>query len=348
VKRQNLITALVGLGLAGGWVWRYQRRPRDIRWIDYAGEIHHPMASNFAVVDEVRLHFQEKGLHNPDPLMLLHGFGSSNFTWKDCLSPLAEDGYRVIAPDLKGFGFSEKPADGRYHVQDQAQLMIGLLDQLEIEQATLCGTSYGAAVALACALMWPGRVNRLILIDAAYNDAPLHQPLSTAHLALARTYGVAEATIPILFGSKVFVRNSVKTMFADPSLVDAERTQAYFRPVQSINCQQAFMTGARQWDLNWLEMELSAITVPTLILWGEEDRIIPLHLGGQLHLAIPQSEFYVLPKCGHVPQEECPLENVELISDFLRRTDIRALPEEFPEDGPVSAPPSVKYGDLDS
>ncbi|MBX7218613.1 MAG: alpha/beta hydrolase [Blastocatellia bacterium] len=319
-NKQKALIAASGMALAGGIAWRYASRPRDIRWIDYAGEMHQATTSNFAVVDGVRLHFQERGARNNETIVLLHGFASSNYTWKDCFAPLVEAGYHVIAPDLKGFGFSEKPADNRYHIQDQAHLIIGLLDHLGVERAVFCGNSYGGGTSLACALMHPQRVRGLILVDAAFNDVPITQKPYGLSLLLARTWGLGEVGAPLLLGSKAFIRNGLRGMFHDKSAVTEERVRAYHRPLRSSNCQQAILAASRQWDLNWIESELGDVHVPTLVLWGEFDPVIPLTQGARLHLSVPNSEFIVIPECGHLPQEEQPETTAEIMIDFCRRT----------------------------
>jgi pimeloyl-ACP methyl ester carboxylesterase len=259
-------------------------------------------------------------------LLLLHGYCSSNYTWKDVVEPLAAAGYRVIAPDLKGFGFSEKPADRRYHVQDHAQLVIGLLDRLGIETATFVGNSFGGAVALACALMWASRVTGLVLIDAAYNDAPLRQYPFSLYARIARTWLVGEAAVPLLMATRQTSETLLRGFFHDQQVVTPERITAYFRALRTVEGQRAALTTARQWDLNWIEQELSGITVPVLIIWGEYDRSIPVTLGVRLRARLPQAEFVVIPDCGHIPEEERPEETTALILDFCRRQAVRPVP----------------------
>lgn len=323
MKAKQWLAALGGAALAGGVAWQYLKRPRDVRWIDCVGELPHPDASRFTVVDGVRLHYQEFGAADAPALVLIHGYCSSNYTWKDVVEPLAAAGYRVIAPDLKGFGFSEKPADRRYHVQDHAQLVVGLLDRLGIEAAMLVGNSFGGAVALACALMWRSRVSGLVLIDAAYNDAPLRQYPFSLYAQIIRTWSVGERWVPLLMATRRTVETLLRGFFHDQRMVTAERIAAYFRALRTVEGQRAAMTTARQWDLNWIEQELDGVTVPTLIIWGEYDRAIPVTLGVRLRARLPHAEFLVIPDCGHIPEEERPEETATLILDFCRRQAAR-------------------------
>ncbi|OYT72399.1 MAG: hypothetical protein CFK52_05120 [Chloracidobacterium sp. CP2_5A] len=342
MNTKRWVAALGGAALAGGVAWQYLKRPRDARWIDCVGELPQPEASRFTVVDGARLHYQDFGDPDAPTLLLLHGYCSSHYTWKDVAEPLAAAGYRVIAPDLKGFGFSEKPADRRYHVQDHAQLVIGLLDRLGIETATFVGNSFGGAVSLACALMWSLRVSGLILIDAAYNDAPLQQYPFSLYAQIARTWLVGEITVPLLMSSRRTSETLLRGFFHDQRAVTPERIAAYFRALRTVEGQRAAMTTARQWDLNWIEQELDGIAVPTLIIWGEYDRAIPVALGARLLARLPHAEFVVIPNCGHIPEEERPEETTALILDFCRRQSARsgaALPDAAANGAPASAPP---------
>jgi pimeloyl-ACP methyl ester carboxylesterase len=336
---KKFLAGVSGAAVAGIFAWQYAKRPRDIRWIDYVGELPHAGASDFAVVDGVRLHYQAFGEPEGRPVILLHGFCSSNYTWKDVVEPLAAAGYRVIAPDLKGFGFSEKPADRRYHVQDHAQLVIGLLDHLGISDAVFCGNSFGGATSLACALMWPHRVSRLILIDAAFNDEPLRQFPFSLYMQVARAWMVGEASVPLMLSSRGLAERAMRDFFYDQSVLTPERVAAYYRPARTSDGQQAAISTARQWDLNWIEQELDAIQTPTLIIWGECDKSIPVSLGVHLHVNLPHSEFVVIPDCGHLPQEERPEETVALMLDFC------PLFFFFPPPPPPSLPPASATDD---
>jgi pimeloyl-ACP methyl ester carboxylesterase len=315
LRLTNLLAAATGAAAVGIAAKRLSR-PRDVRWLDHAHILHHAMTSNFRVVDGVRIHYQEMtGIRSSEAMILLHGFCSSNYTWKDCMTPFADAGYRVIAPDLKGYGFSEKPADRRYDVNDQATLVISLMDSLGIQRATIVGNSFGGAVAMACALNHPARVDRLVLIDAAHNNNALKRAPRFGQ-QLVNAVGLAEIFGPMLFGSSRFIHYYMSNMFYDKSVMTAERFEAYHRPLRTATCQAAAISTLRQWQLDWIERELSSIDLSTLIIWGEHDWALPVEWGAQIHLAMPKSKFIVIPDCGHLPQEERPEDTCALILDF--------------------------------
>src|SRR5215510_12676010 len=147
-------------------------RPRDVDWRENRETIFHSEYSRFADVDGKRVHFQDVGDLDGVPSLLIHGFASSTLVWSKVFLPLADAGFRVIAPDLIGYGYSEKPAKGEYTIEAQARILIGLLDRLEIPQAIFVGGSYGGAVAVTCALDYPERVAKLIMVGTVSNNGP--------------------------------------------------------------------------------------------------------------------------------------------------------------------------------
>ena len=171
MKKRYLLAGATGI-VAGAVATKLLTRPRDVSWPDSLNFIYHPEYSWFTTVDGVRIHFQEAGNENAAPLILIHGFISSNLIWSDVLLPLAGAGLRVIAPDLPGYGYSDKPSDSEYTIESQARAVLGLMDRLEIEKATIVGASYGGAVAASVALDYPERVERLVLVGAVTNDEP--------------------------------------------------------------------------------------------------------------------------------------------------------------------------------
>src|SRR5205809_5293958 len=146
MKKRYLLAGAAGV-VAGAVATKLLTRPRDVSWPDSLNLIYHPEYSWFTTVDGVRIHFQEAGNENAPPIILIHGFISSNLIWSDVLLPLAGAGFRVIAPDLPGYGSSDKPADAKYTIAEQARAGVGLLDRLGIRKASIVGASYRVAAA---------------------------------------------------------------------------------------------------------------------------------------------------------------------------------------------------------
>src|SRR3989440_11542915 len=192
-----------GLALTGAAVAAHRLlRPRALDWQVHADQLHHADRSHFVRVDGVRMHYQEAGEASAPALVLIHGFLASNFIWRDVLVPLAHAGFRVIAPDLVGFGFSDKPANGEYTIEYQAHKVVGLLDELNVARATLVGSSYGAAVSAVCALDYPERVERLVLVGAVCNDRLKRHPV----LRFVATPAVGDLLSPALLDLRYMLR----------------------------------------------------------------------------------------------------------------------------------------------
>ena len=314
MKKRYWITGAVGL--AGAFVAvKMLRRPKDVEWSEHAHELHHAEHSRFAEIDGVRVHYQEAGAKTQPPVLLIHGFTASNFVWKDVLLPIAESGFRVIAPDLVGFGFSEKPKHGEYTIDAQARAMTGLMDQLGIERATLVGSSYGGAVAATCALDYPERVERLVLVDAVINDYAKRRPL----LRLAASPLLGDFVSPLMLGSRKLVHQQMRKGYAPETrhMFDESRMTAHHRPLLAASTQRAALLTLRRWQALRIEQEAHRIKQPTLLIWGEVDPEIPLAHGRRLFEEILNSQLVVFRRCGHMPMEEYPREFTEVLTDFL-------------------------------
>lgn len=289
-------------------------RPRDVVWIDHAHELHHAEHSRFAIVDGVWVHYQEAGLQAAPPVLLIHGFTASNFVWSEVLLPIAESGFRVIAPDLVGFGFSGKPKENEYTIDAQARMIVGLMDHLGIDSATLVGSSYGGAVAATCALDYSERVERLVLVDAVINDHARRRPL----LRFAALPVIGDLVSPLMLGSRKLVHSQMRKGYAPETmhLFDEKRMTAHHRPLLAASTQRAALATLRRWRATRIEQDAPRIKQPTLLIWGADDPEIPLAHGRKLFERMPNSRLIVFNRCGHMPMEEHPREFTEVVTRF--------------------------------
>ena len=288
-------------------------RPRDANWARNRHVVFHSDYSHFVDVDGTRVHYQEAGERNAPPLVLIHGFASSTLVWSKVFLPLAEAGFRVIALDMLGFGYSGKPRKGEYTIAGQAKLLVGLLDRLGIKRATLLGSSYGGAVAATCALDYAERVDRLVLIGTVNNNRPLNYKLM-------RVFGsplVGDVVSPLLIGSRRLLRRRMKQVYDRHAWVlDERRVDARHLPLRAAGTQRAIIRTVRCWDAERISRDAHLIRKPTLLVWGENDREIPLADGERLHEEIPGSRLIVFLNCGHVPHEEYPEAFTKVVADF--------------------------------
>ncbi|HEX9422388.1 MAG TPA: alpha/beta hydrolase [Pyrinomonadaceae bacterium] len=285
-------------------------RPADISFDEVRASVPNAEYSHFADIDGVRIHYQEKGTGTP--LLLLHGFTSSTYSWKDVFEPLSKT-FRVIAVDFKGFGFSDKP-DGDYSRSAQAALIAHLLDYLKIDRAWLCGNSMGGEIALNVALINPQRIAGLILIDSGGVKVPGSGSLAPGYLLIPVVGRVLTA---LSLTSDKLVRQGLEKSFYDRSKVTEERVATYYRPLQTRGGQLAALRARTQADRLPIEQNLSRINVPTLIIWGAQDALIPLEAGRKMSSLIKNSKLVVFENCGHLPEEEMPARVVNEVEPYI-------------------------------
>ena len=251
-------------------------------------------------------------------MVLLHGFGSSLYTWKDVIPALAAS-HDVVALDLPGFGESDQPKDLSF--EDLPRAVLGLMDRLGIMRAALVGNSMGGATAVVVAAEKPERVAALVLIDAAgFNLGPSERP-GMVSVAMSRA-GSLLARLP---GKRLVVEASLRQVFHDPVHVTPERLSEYlaaarrpgtFPAIRSLGASLADRTAV-------VSQALPRIGAPTLVLWGDDDRWITIAHADRFVAAIPGARKVVIPACGHVPQEEKPEEVARLLLAFLAEAESR-------------------------
>jgi len=307
VLRVLLLLIVIG-GIAFTVFWF--ARPADVSFDQVRASVPNAEYSHFADIDGVRVHYQEKGTGTP--LVLLHGFTSSTYSWKDVFGPLSQD-FRVIAVDLKGFGFSGKP-DGDYSRAAQATLVAHLLDHLNIEKSWLCGSSMGGEIALNLALQNPQRVAGLILIDSGGVEVSGSGSLAPRYLLMPVVGRVLTA---LALTSDKLVRQGLEKSFYDRTKVTNERVANYYRPLQTRAGQLAAIRARAQADQSPIEQDLNRINAPSLIIWGAQDALIPLAAGIRMNKLIKDSQLRIFDSCGHLPQEEMPARVVEEITNFI-------------------------------
>jgi pimeloyl-ACP methyl ester carboxylesterase len=291
--------------------------PYDLCFVELRAGVPHHDYSNFADIDGVRIHYQEKG--NGVPLVLIHGYTSSVYSWKDVFEPLSQN-FRVIAVDLKGFGFSGK-TDGDYSRRAQALLVSHLLEHLQIDRAWICGNSMGGEVALNMAITNPWQLSGLILIDSNGVQLKGSGSLAPSYLLVP---GVGRILTALALRSDKLVRQGLEKSFYDDTKVTGDRVAAYYRPLQTRGGQLAALRARTQAGQFPVEPELGKIFWPTLILWGAQDELIPVEAGHKLNSLIRNSKLVIFDNCGHLPQEEMPARAVDEINKFIHGPNLAA------------------------
>ncbi|MGA2933297.1 MAG: alpha/beta fold hydrolase [Acidimicrobiales bacterium] len=255
-------------------------------------------------------------------LLLLHGIAGSSLTWVPAMRLLHSD-YTVLAPDFPGHGASEKPL-GDYSLGNLASAMRDFLNLLGIDRATVVGQSFGGGVALQFAYQFPERCERLVLVDAGGLGREVNWILRLATLPGAEY--VMPALFPAFvgnwgdsvvkfFGGRGFRNDEAVEMWRSyKSLTEGESRRAFVRTIRSVIDPGGQSVSAAD------RLYLAAHT-PTLIVWGDHDRIIPLDHAYLAHEAIPNSRLEVMEGVGHYPHVEEPVRFVEILRDFLHTTE---------------------------
>ena len=264
----------------------------------------------------LQLHYETYGQGNP--IIFLHGLGGSLYTWRHLVKPLAPH-YRLILFDLKGAGESPKPYDDKYSMFDQAELIYRFIHQNDLQQVTLVGHSFGGGVALLVALKLtqrdPARLSRLILIDTIAYPQKLPGVIRMLRMPVLGWLGLH------LIPDKTKVYDLMETLYYDDSKINWEDVLVYAAPLASPGAKYAFQQTARQIlpdHIDEITSMYPQILVPTLVIWGREDKIIPLENGVRLHRALRNSQLVVIERCGHDPPDEQPEKLREIMQKFLK------------------------------
>ena len=263
--------------------------------------------SQFVEVNGVKVHYKSSGTADDRPtFVLIHGFGSSTYTWHEVADDFGALG-RVVAFDLPAFGLTERPLpveweSNPYTPQAQVELTLGLLDELKVEQAVLVGHSSGGVVAAQVALAQPNRVAGLVLVDAPVLAEGRNAPRFLLRLPQINRLG------------PIFMRqfagqpgtDFLRSAWSDPDALDEATLEAYRKPLQVNDWDRALWEYAKANGPVRLEADLPSLNVPTLVLTGADDAVVPPEQGERLAELLPEATLATFEGCGHVPQEECP------------------------------------------
>jgi pimeloyl-ACP methyl ester carboxylesterase len=292
-----------------------------------------PLRAQYRTIDGSRLRLIDSG--SGTPVVFIHGIGATLYSWRHTLPPVLAAGYRVVAFDNRGFGFSELPAHG-YHNADYVRLVVALLDSLGIASAVLVGHSMGGEIAAEVALMHPDRVRGLVLIGSA--GYGMRWP---GVLKIARWPFVGG--LVTTFRGRWVTRRILRSTYADPSKVTEADVDQYYAPVTQKGFGRALRGVLREFRFDSLGGRLGQVQAPTLILWGDGDRWIPARDGVRLSRELPRSELIVLARSGHAAHEETPDRVNQLLLGFLKEGLSR-----IPENVAWYSPPSLQYSRFSS
>ena len=276
-------------------------------------------------VGGVELNYVDTGDPTGEPLLLIHGLGGSWEAWLPCLTALRQH-HRVLAVDLPGFGAS--PVDRRVvTVAAFARVLDGFCTELALDEVTVVGNSLGGWVAAELAIRSPGRVGRLVLIDAAGIPPTWRERLKV--VSMLRLAGWLAPVAGLMRGpllrQRGLRRRAFGFAFADPDTVDAALLARQLPRRPSPVFQKVMTAAIRSWSVAWCD-RVAEITVPTLVMWGEQDVQLPMRHAREWQRLIRDCELVVVPGAGHLPMLERPGTVSEAVHRFVRATAGSAVP----------------------
>jgi pimeloyl-ACP methyl ester carboxylesterase len=276
--------------------------------------------SIFLEVNGLNVHLKRTGSGQP-VFILLHGFGASTFSWREVMTPLSAYG-TVIAYDRPAFGLTERPLDwdgvNPYSEEGNLNLLLGLMDELDIERAVLVGNSAGGTVGMAFTLAHPDRVQALIQVNAAIYQTRPESPLLTWLLGTPQMDHIGPLIARQLAGERgdAFIQSA----WYDPRPIDEnpEIIVGYRKPLMAEDWDRALWEHTKAARAPGLAERLDEITLPTLVIAGVQDWIVPVENSLRLAEDIPGAQLVLIENCGHLPQEECPVDFLMAIDDFFQ------------------------------
>jgi pimeloyl-ACP methyl ester carboxylesterase len=268
------------------------------------------MSHRTIVADGVRLRVLDVG--QGPPVLLLHGLSASLDIWAHVVDALATS-HRVVAPDLPGHGESAKP-DAPYTIDFYAGVVRTLARELGVERAIVAGSSLGGKIALELGCWYPGFVRALVLAAPAAEYARGLRPFGRAIQVLSRPAvmrAALERALEQTFYDRAQIghvtrRKILGARLAAPDFADFARAVA--RSVGGVLAAEA--------------QPLGRVTQPALVVWGREDRIVPVHRSAALARAIPHARLRIVERCGHIAMLEQPGEFNRHVAEFLATLDV--------------------------
>jgi pimeloyl-ACP methyl ester carboxylesterase len=292
------VLAMVALFLLGGLVvWL---RPLEVvETMTHARLAYGGFHNEYTIIRGNRIHYYEGG--SGAPVVLVHGLGSRAEDWSNLMPQLKQAGFHVYVIDLLGYGRSARPADATYSIPEEAQYVEDFIAERGLEKVNLIGWSMGGWVSMRVALDKPERIGRLVLCDSA---GIRFEPIFTM-------FDLEPTTIPA-------VQRLYRMLMPRPAEVPDFLARDMVRKFKQLNwvVDRSARSMFRGDDL--LDGKLGGLEMPTLIIWGKQDHLIPLATAVSVHQQIPQSVLEIYDGCGHLAPGQCASRIGPRLVDFLQ------------------------------
>ncbi len=275
--------------------------------------------SKFIEVDGMSVHYRIEGLAQDSiPLVLLHGTGASLQTWDGWVNALKTE-RKIIRLDLPAYGLTGPNPKSDYSQEFYASFINDFLIKLGVKQCIIAGNSLGGSIAWNYAVKYPEKVSKMILVDAGgYAIKSKSVPIAFQVAGLPVIKNLFKFVTP-----RSIVQKSIENVYADKSKVTEVLVDRYFELSLREGNRQAFIDRMSEFRnkgiINIATAKIKDLKMPTLIIWGDKDLLIPLEVGEKFHADLPNDTLVVFKNLGHTPMEEDAGKTVAVVKDFLKR-----------------------------
>ena len=297
----GLGTAILAIVMYGLWTPDLERAELEKRYVASSPQM--------LDVDGLKVHYKETGPQAAPALLLMHGFGSSLQAWDDWSLKL-EQKYRVIRLDLPGFGLTGASPANDYSEEKDLAILTHFADKLGLEKFSIIGHSMGGKMAWTLAASQPERVQALVLM--APDGFPEAKDIGTKPYEVPAVMGLIKYFLP-----KYLVRKSIEPAFAEADALSDARVNRYYDMLRAPGVRAAILERSNQTIYTDPVPRLKAIKAPTLLIWGEQDQMIPSTNAKSYANVLSNSTTVLVPKLGHLLQEEQPEKGLTAVMQFL-------------------------------
>jgi pimeloyl-ACP methyl ester carboxylesterase len=318
LARTLLIVAIAAAALGGALA---ACATREIPYATLDAKYALTTSQRFEPQPGLRIHYTDEGNRSGRTLIFVHGFSASVHAWRPWIERL-RDTYRLIAIDLPGHGLTEAPGDYRASLDSSAELVGKLADHAGVERFVLAGNSMGGAVSLVFAMRHPERLDGLVLVDAAGWPGEEGEKRGGPPGMFAMFNNPVGRGIIKWFDPRMFAAGGLKSAYLDETLVTQELIDRYGELALAPGHRDILLTQNSRSEALASAANFAKIPVPTLVMSGEQDELIPVEDSRAIAAAIPGAKLVTYPGVGHVPMEQTPDQSADDLKAFLG-----ALPE---------------------
>jgi pimeloyl-ACP methyl ester carboxylesterase len=309
----GVVLGLLVLAVGGLGFYAYAPDiPRDELIAEYGSE-----ASQFVVLESgVTVHLRDEGCQSCDAIFLIHGSNASLHTWEPWVDFLSEN-WRVVSLDLPGHGLTGPTDEGNYTIHRAADVIEEVRHYLDINRFHLAGNSRGGSVSLRYAVDHPERVQSLALLDAVgapWPTAEVDEDIPFIYVLMANE---TIANMLKNFITTDLIREALLDAFSNPDAVTEEMVERYFEIGRYPGTRETVLIRARMEYVTDAFEPSHALTMPVMVMWGEDDNLVPLAMADAFMEAMPHAQLVTYPGVGHAPMEEIPAQSATDYQIFL-------------------------------